>query len=850
MTLGLLRLGLLRLELPWLGLLLLTLLCLGSLAAQEKAVPGKTIPEQQSTEPWGKTVQAIEIIPPTVEQSTIRAYLKTQVGKPLRKANIEEDLTVLWNNLEIRARAEYVPVKDGVQVFLYVLEEAPHFDRVEIKGNKNMTRDEVRTLLGLSSQAVVSSITAERYRLILRERYKRDGFYFVHIKIKADEEASVLTFFIDEGPKVSVESVKFRGNKSFPASKAFFGAGLIEGAKLEGRPRVYFNGEPYSDVAIEDDVEKLRIFYRQNGYLDARVQMEERAFSEDRSKVYLTYRVIEGERYRVSAVELVQQRSENQQDMRPPLYSHAEVFDSIELKPGSFYNARDVRRDMAALENFYGKRGHATRGRFGMVLPKALLQVLEPSLVFDLEKSELKVVYTVVEGTPKQIREVRIKGNTYTQDRVIRRDIKLFPGDRLDISLLDRSRRLLDSRRYFQDPRSLSGVRMELKPVEADPDQVDLDVTVQEGETGSFIWGAGVSTASGVQGNIIYNKRNFDLFKLPSSWNPITIFSEIIDSKAFHGGGQELDMIVSPGTEISTGRITWSDPDLFREHVDTIGGRVSAFRQFRRWETFRSDAIGGSVGLSRIVDENMQVRATLRHETIELEELEFNAPTIIFENEGSTEIRSLELSLFLSDLDDRLSPREGYRIRAYAELVGGPFGGGQNYFKLGTSAEGLLPIYEDSLQRKHVLFSKFQVDYADTYSSTKDVFPTERFYMGGSNLRGFDQRFVGPSQFDNPIGGQVRVLGSLEYQFPMVSTRLERHLRETEILRGVLFTDFGMLGLDLDDDSFTQPRVSVGFGVRIHIPVLEVPVQLDLGWPIVAEQTDRERQLFLQFRRF
>ena len=120
--------------------------------------------------------------------------------------------------------------------------------------------------------------------------------------------------------------------------------------------------------------------------------------------------------------------------------------------------------------------------------------------------------------------------------------------------------------------------------------------------------------------------------------------------------------------------------------------------------------------------------------------------------------------------------------------------------------------------------------------------------MGGSNLRGFDFQEAGPSQFGNPLGGEARLLAGFEYQFPLVSTRLAGHTRETEILRGVGFMDFGLLGLDLGDDTFQEPRLSVGFGLRIRLPVLPVPIHLDLAWPLLSEDTDDRRQFLFSIR--
>ena len=195
-----------------------------------------------------------------------------------------------------------------------------------------------------------------------------------------------------------------------------------------------------------------------------------------------------------------------------------------------------------------------------------------------------------------------------------------------------------------------------------------------------------------------------------------------------------------------------------------------------------------------------------------------------------------------------LRPSEGYDISVYTELVGGPFGGDESFLKAGERIDVYLPLYRDTLDRAHVLHLQQRFDIGAGIDDTNDLFLTERFYMGGSTLRGFDQRRAGPTQFGEPTGGEVRLLMRAEYNFPLVSTRRSGALRQSEILRGVVFTDFGMLGFRYDD--LEEPRLSAGLGVRIQVPLLNVPIALDLGWPILSEDTDRQRQFFFSLARF
>ena len=129
------------------------------------------------------------------------------------------------------------------------------------------------------------------------------------------------------------------------------------------------------------------------------------------------------------------------------------------------------------------------------------------------------------------------------------------------------------------------------------------------------------------------------------------------------------------------------------------------------------------------------------------------------------------------------------------------------------------------------------------------MFLTDRFYMGWRNLRGFDYRDAGPSQFGRPVGGEAMYTATAEVTFPLVATRLENELRDRELLRFAVFTDFGLLGLGLDHPTFGEPRLSSGVGLRIEVPYFELPIALDVAWPWLYEESDDRRQFFFSIHR-
>jgi outer membrane protein insertion porin family len=812
---------------PVLGIALLV----GVLTAQEPAPQPGQHPDE------GRIIQSIDIRGTEQSEALLR-LLETKVEQPLRGALIERDLRTLYAVRRVVAQVSVTDGDDDKIKVTFLVEEPRSYDRVEFRGLDHLTEAQVRELLELATAQRLSQQVAENKRALLEQRYRRDGYYFAAVRIEYDAEASVIRMHVDEGPLVGVRSVQFRGNVSIPGSAPLgLYRNLIGDSGMESKPGFFSDG-PYSEEQVDEDLDLLRVLYRRLGYRDAEVELADRRFSADHTKVDLTFRIIEGSRYKIASVDVVHVDT----DGKPPYYPRERLLQIIATAPGEYYDLERIARDKREIEEFYGERGHPRRARFSRSLSSPF-EVLEPLERFDVDKAEVHLTYRIAEGAPKRLHDVVIRGNTSTQEAVIRRKVFLSPGEVLDMTKVERSINVLDSLNYFQDPDSFAGVRFELLPVPGTEDRVDLAIDVQEGDTGSFLWGAGFSTGAGVQGRIQFTKRNFDLFRLPSSFNPVTIIDEVIHNKAFHGAGQELELFLAPGSEISMFRISFDEPDLFGSHFDTIGMTVQGFRTIRLFDSFTMDSKGAIVGLRRNFDETFSVGASVRQETVQVEDVDADAPAIVWDNEGQTEIRGFEVRMRLRYIDEFIVPSDGYDVTARAELAGGPFGAEQDFYKLGFDVQYYLPLYRDSFERAHVMHVRQRFDFGQGFGDTDDLFLTERFYMGGSNLRGFDQRRAGPTQFGQPLGGEALYLGTLEYQMPLVSTRLSASVQETELVRGALFTDWGLLGTRIDDPTFGELRLSVGFGIRIRVPRLGIPIALDFGWPLMYERTD-DRQVF------
>ncbi|MCA8951752.1 MAG: BamA/TamA family outer membrane protein [Planctomycetes bacterium] len=830
----------------------------------------------------GKNVRAIRIAkqpagegasPQLVDQATADSLvrsLETRVGRPFEARKVTADCENLWLERRLLVDASAIEIDGEVVLTFLVRREIGVYERIEFKGLDNLPRATVDSLLGIDGDRQVTTNEAEAMRKVLLSRYHRDGYAFCSIELRerpvvggvvaADDPEGqsggrVLEFRIDESKKVTVRDVFVYGNESFAAEPAFGFAGtgsyLLRDSHIQSDPSWGFaRGAAYSREVLEEDLDRLRLFYRSRGFLDATVDLADVVFSDDRTEVDVTLVIVEGPRYRIRSVAIEHINSTGQPLESEPLYPAAEIQAELQVEPGEYYDHTRLQRDWLDIQEFYGERGHPPRSFRGMGGDTTACTVSWPPREIYGEGPEVDVTFLVYEGVPKTLRDVVIRGNQFTRDAVIRRRVRAQPGERIDMRDVQLSLRYLEQTRFFTDQYALRGPTVGFEPVSGKPDLLDLAIDVEDGQTGELRWGIGISTGQGAQASISYSKRNFDLWNPPSSWNPVTAFSEMLDNRAFHGGGQQLSVLLAPGSRYSQFRISWLEPDLFGDHYDTWDLRVAGQRLISRQpDGYTSDTLGGEIGIGRSLTDNFNIGVAARHDTVEIGDLAGDATKFAYDAEGSSELRGIRLTARYRDLDDLRRPTEGVDLALSGEVVGGFLGGDVDIYKFVHTADAYTWLWENEMEHRTVLHFDHFFGVAHAFGNTRDVFLTERFFLGGRNLRGFDYRNAGPSQFGRPLGGEAIYSSSLELTFPLVATRLENEVRDRELLRFAMFTDFGLLGLGIDDPTFGEVRLSSGVGLRIEIPYLEVPIALDVAWPWLYEQSDDRRQFFFWISR-
>ena len=587
---------------------------------------------------------------------------------------------------------------------------------------------------------------------------------------------------------------------------------------------------------LRRDIAKLNDFARREGFLDARIALEEIRFNDDRDGAEIVIRVQEYRRYEVGkiSIEFVG---------KSEAFTKDDLFDLMEIKEGDPYKQARIDRAMRRIVQLYGNEGYL---RADVPPPVEIPHETDP--VVDL-------IFRVDEGTRKRVRDVVIDGNTHTKDKVIRREISLYPGDIFSREEMLRSKGDINALRYFTDSRGMPRVLVRNQMTD-DEEYEDLYVKVDgAGKTSMFIFTMGVSTDGGIFGGGSVTKENFDFTDMPSSalGAPLEFFSR----DAFYGGGQTFSISAFPGTVQSQYSFTFFEPYLFDTQPSPVSFRLSAYRSLLSLSDYDESRTGLSTIFGKRLTRELSVSLGFRNEQIKLRSLADDAPLEVQELQGTTGSRSLETAISYQNLDNSFNPSKGFTARLGFEYFGGHLGNDLDLHKTIGDTKAFIRVYEPSSGPPHVVILRGAAGMEKEFWDLNRIPIFERFHMGGSTgpfrLRGFDWRGVGPLVSGESLGGEFAYAFSAEYMIPLYSYYDRYYDTETPIIRGVVFVDAGSLGDDIrDTKNLRRLRIGTGVGLRITLPVFQgLPIALDYGIPIQKYgQDDRRSFSFSIMTRF
>jgi outer membrane protein insertion porin family len=756
-------------------------------------------PTEESSGPIIKDIAVETVGAPSISKDRVLANLATKVGKPYSERTAEQDVRALYQTggvSNVRIFAE--PLGDGVKVTV-LLQGRPVVEEVIIEGAQDIPLNRVRRDLGVKPGDVVNDEKIEQDRQKILSLYEDRNYSDVNVQYRVEEipgkNRARVIFAITEGPKLIVKKIVFNGNDSVLSKDLR--------AVMKTKPLdilTFFNKSGrLTPSQVEEDRAAIRTLYQNRGFADVDVaQIETQPL--EKGGIELVVNITEGTQYRVNniAVDGVN------------IVPAGEVSSLLKMNAGQLFTPKGMSEDIKAMRDFYGSRGYVDMTIAPEVLPAG------PGAV--------NLTYRLEEGVQSYINLVNIQGNTRTQDRVIRRELAVKPGEVYDTTLVDVSKKRLENLNYFS--------RVETQPTDTVvPGRKDLNVIVEEKRTGSFNFGAGFSTIDSLIGFAEIQQSNFDVTNWPN----------------FTGGGQRFRIRAQYGLLRQDFVASLTEPWF-------LGYKLSAgVEAYYRNADFLSNVYaqenaGFALQTRQQVWRALSARTEYRFERVVIYDLGddlyndyygangvFGGTSsngkygpVIKDAEGTYYKSAITSSLVWDTRDSLFLTRKGELLELTGFIAGGFLGGTVQDYGISVEGSKYFPLPWDM-----IFMTKAQVAVVDGWgggeSNEDDGYGNgvpifDRLYLGGANnMRGFDFREVGPVDVDdNPIGGNSLAYVTLELTFPIITR-----------VRGAVFTDAGFVNSDAYDFGSAGANVDVGIGLRLDLPI--GPIRVDYGVPVVYD---------------
>ncbi|MEM8953338.1 MAG: outer membrane protein assembly factor BamA [Verrucomicrobiota bacterium] len=744
-------------------------LCILGFALSFAGIAWGQAPAQESP----KTVSAIEVRyigAATVAADRIKSNMSTQPGDVLSQGAIEQDVKNLFETGDV-SDVRILRESDGAdRVKLIVLVQTrPKLKSVRYVGNTSLSSKKLENQVELQEGQVIDEVAVQQGLRDIEEYYSKKGYPDVDgtysIEASSEEGFADVVYTINEGDQARLNDISFVGNTVYTEKELR--------KVLESKEKTLWSwltkAGRINNAVLEDDVERLERFYQNHGYLTARVTNVERMPASE-GRVNVIFTIEEGPAYTVNAVRL----------QGLSAFSEDELLPAIRLTPGANYSAENVEKDISTLRDYYGSRGYADA---------EIVPLIEEAG----DGYSLTVTYVVNEGGKYYLELIDIEGNTKTQDKVIRRELAVAPGEVYNTPRIRASQRRLENLNYF--------AAVEFLPMDSDrPGYKDLSVRVTEKPTGTVNLGVGFSSIDSLVGFIDITQSNFDLWNWPK----------------FTGGGQKLRISARVGTERKDFSLSVTEPWFLDRRLSlTTEAYFRDLEFLSDRDDYKQREGGAFVSLSKPIGERTRIRGGYELRKVEIYDISPNASDAIRAEEGDYLESKFDITVLYDSRDDIFLPRRGLKADAGTfvtvggdvEIYGAEFGA-TKYF--------LLPF--DTIFSLRGTFDT--VD--DTSGGGVPIF--EREFLGGSNnLRGFRFRDVGPKDENGePLGGRSAAFGSAEITVPII-----------KMVRGALFYDIGVVSEK--SWSFSgDVNSDWGFGLRLDLPI--GPVRLDYGIPIKADE--------------
>lgn len=685
-----------------------------------------------------------------ISAGTVFNFLPVKVGDEMTDKDAKSIIRALFKSKYFNDVA--VDEQNGVLVI--TVSERPAISSIEFVGNKDLDSKELLKSLsrmGFAEGQVFQQAILERVELELERQYFSRGKYGVVINSNVtplERNRVAIRINMVEGIVATIASINIVGNASFDEDDLTVEFESTTGGLLSS----FTHDNQYSRQKLSADLETLRSFYLDRGYVDFSVESTQVSITDDKKQMYITINIQEGERYKVKEVRLAG-------DL---IVSENELFELVTIKKDAVFSRKSITQSTEYLTDRLGDDGYAFAN-------------INAVPAIDRENREVTLTFFVDPGRRAYVRRINIAGNSKTRDEVLRREMRQQESAWISTSKVDQSRARIKRLGYFDD------VNVETIPVPGTVDQVDLDFNVSETPSGSLSAGLGFSQSDGL------------------------IFNANIVQKNFLGSGKHLNFGFNNSSVNTVYSFGYTNP------FATVDGISQGFNAFYRetdaneanLASFSTDVWGGDISFGIPINEINRIRLAFGYENTELNLPSDNTISkysdFVAEEGDSFDTWTMTLSWSSDTRDNSILPTRGTSQSLSAE-VAVPIGSLQ-YYKVRYKHKWFHPV-TDSLT-----FSlRGNLGYGDTYGDT-DIYPFfQNFYAGGiRSVRGFQSNTLGAQEDGQALGGNFLVTGGAELIFPIPFMK-----KKLKSFRLSTFVDIGNVFAEDQDFDAGELRYSAG----------------------------------------
>ncbi len=688
--------------------------------------------------------------------------------------------------------------REGSTLVITVVER-PSISEIEVEGNKNLPTEDLLEGLktaGLAEGEVFQRSTLERIELEILRSYVAQGRYNASVDAQVEEQPRnrvKLKIDIKEGPISAIYHINIVGNEAFSDEEL---RDLIE-LKLTGFWSGLFSSDKYSKEKLNGDLERIRSYYLDNGYIRFSIESTQVSVSPDKEQVFITINVVEGPQYTIKDLELKGDLKVDEEELRKLIIA----------KPGDVFSRQKLTFISDAISKRLGNEGYTFA---------SVNAIPEPQ-----DDNTATVTFYVEPGNRTYVRRVNFTGNVSTSDEVLRQEMVQMEAAAASTDLIELSKSKLERLGFFKT------VTVETPLVPGTNDQIDVNYSVEEQPTGSLSASLGFSQGSGI------------------------VVGASISEKNFWGTGRRVSLGVNKSESVKSANFSYTNPYFT---IDGVSRGFSLFYKETDYDeedvtSYISDSMGGSVNFGYPIDQNTRLNFGLGITHTRIQTNEFPALEIadfLDENGGTYTFYESSMTWSRSTLNRGLFPTKGMS-QSLSGKIALPEISDYTYYKLSYNNDQYYPVTQDHEWAVHL---RGELAYGDGYGDS-DALPFFEHYLAGGfgSVRGYESNSLGPKSTPDPngtdltadpFGGNVKVESSLELIFPFAL------MKDHSQIRSLLFLDGGNV-FDTArgyDPSFDELRFSAGVALTWITPV--GPLSFSLGKALNAKEDDDSQ--FFQFR--